>query len=147
MTKLLCCLLVAASVQAATPLFRSSFEQPNWTVVRGTAVSDASVLHEGTKSLRLEPGNSSDACVRLAPVSLKIGKRYQLDAWVRTEGVEVRDLNRSPIASGAALTMASMGFHAFRCSFGLNERGAALDSSQPAFCRDAQRGQHPVYGR
>jgi hypothetical protein len=110
MTKLLCCLLVAASVQAATPLFRSSFEQPNWTVVRGTAVSDASVLHEGTKSLRLEPGNSADACIRLAPVSLKIGKRYQLDAWVRTEGVEVRDLNRSPIASGAALTMASMPF-------------------------------------
>jgi hypothetical protein len=110
MTKLLCCLLVAASVQAATPLFRSSFEQPNWTVVRGTAVSDASVLHEGNKSLRLEPGNSADACVRLAPVPLKIGKRYQLDAWVRTEGVEVRDLNRSPIASGAALTMASMPF-------------------------------------
>ena len=122
MTKLLCCLLVAASVQAATPLFRSSFEQPNWTVVRGAAVSDASVLHEGTKSLRLEPGNSADACVRLAPVTLKIGKRYQLDAWVRTDGVEVRDLNRSPIAAGAAITMASMPF---------DVRSAALSGVRP----------------
>ena len=122
MIKLLCCLLAAASVQAATPLFRSSFEQPNWTVVRGTAVSDASVLHDGTKSLRLEPGNSSDACVRLAPVTLKIGKRYQLNAWVRTEGVEVRDLNRSPIASGAALTMASMPF---------DVRSPALSGARP----------------
>ena len=122
MTKLLCCLLVAASVQAATPLFRSSFEQPNWAVMRGTAVSDTSVLHEGTKSLRLEPGNSGDACVRLAPVTLKIGKRYQLDAWVRTEGVEVRDLDRSPIASGAAITMASMPF---------DVRSAALSGARP----------------
>jgi len=110
MTKLLCGVLVASALPAATPLFRSSFEQPSWSVVRGSAVSDSSVLHDGIKSLRLEPGNSADACVRLAPVTLKIGKRYQLDAWVRTEGVEVRDLDRSPIASGAAIAMASMPF-------------------------------------
>src|SRR5207302_4838150 len=46
--------------------------------------------------------------VRSAPVSPAPGKRYELSGWVHTEGVTVRDLDRSPISTGAALTMASM---------------------------------------
>jgi hypothetical protein len=122
MKKLLCGLLVAASTQAATPLFRASFDQTNWTAVRGAAAPDPSMQHAGAKSLRVEPGASTDACVRLAPVPLRIGKRYELDAWVRTDGVEVHDTDRSPIASGAALTMASMPF---------DVRSAALSGTRP----------------
>jgi hypothetical protein len=113
MFRLTCCLLVATLSQAATPIFHASFDrpEPQWTVVRGSAAPDAAVLHEDHKSLRVERGaHSQDACVRSAPVTLNIGQRYELSGWVRTEGLEVRDLDRSPIASGAALTMASMPF-------------------------------------
>ncbi len=48
--------------------------------------------------------------MRSAPVPLTIGKRYELSAWVRTENLTVRDTGRSPIATGAALSMASMPF-------------------------------------
>jgi hypothetical protein len=54
----------------------------------------------------------------LAPVSLSIGKRYELSGWVRTEDVEVRDLDRSPIAVGATLAMASMPFDVHSASLG-----------------------------
>lgn len=116
MLRLTCFLLVASVVQAATPVFHSSFDKPglngaDWVAVRGSAALDAAVPHEGRKSLRLErDGASEDACVRLAPVDLTIGKRYELSGWVQTENLEVHDLDRSPIADGAALTMASMPF-------------------------------------
>ena len=71
---------------------------------------DASVSHQGGKSLRIQPGASPDASVRSAPVALRIGKSYELTGWVRTEDLQVRDLDRSPIAIGAVLTMASMPF-------------------------------------
>ena len=121
MLRLTCCLLVAAMAQAATSVFKASLEKPGdgWAVVRGSAVPDSTVLHEGNKSLRLERDNiSQDACVRLAPVALSIGKRYELSGWVRTENLEVRDLNRSPIAVGATLTMASMPFDVHSASLG-----------------------------
>ena len=53
---LACCLLLAALARASTPLFQSSFHKPNqdWTVVRGSATSDSSVLHENNPSLRVE---------------------------------------------------------------------------------------------
>jgi Phospholipase B len=104
-------LLVVATAHAATPVFNASFDNapPSWVVDRGSAVLDAAVLHEGHKSIRLEPGpNSLDACIRLSPVSLTIGKRYELSGWVRTEDLEVRDIDRTPIAIGAALSMSSM---------------------------------------
>ncbi|MDQ6651590.1 MAG: hypothetical protein M3Y84_02485, partial [Acidobacteriota bacterium] len=41
---------------------------------------------------------------------LTIGKRYQLSGWVRTDDLHVTDTGRSPIAVGAALSMASMPF-------------------------------------
>ncbi|MBZ5585703.1 MAG: hypothetical protein LAQ30_26600, partial [Acidobacteriia bacterium] len=112
MLRLLCFLCGAYAAYAATP-FQLSFERPNggWSVVRGLAAADPTVTHAGHASLRLESGNGSpDASVRSAPVSLAIGRRYELSGWVRTENLTVRDLDRSPIASGAALTMASMPF-------------------------------------
>ena len=121
MLRLACCMLVAALAQAATPVYKASFEKPGngWAAVRGSAAPDANVLHEGNKSLRLERDNTSeDACVRLAPVALGIGKRYELSGWVRTENLEVRDLDRSPIAVGATLTMGSMPFDVHSASLG-----------------------------
>jgi hypothetical protein len=121
MFRLACCLLVATLAQAAEPVFQTSFEKPSqdWTVVRGSTAADSAVLHEGHKSLRLERDAASpDACVRLARVALSIGKEYELNGWVRTENLEVRDLDRSPIAVGAALTMASMPFDVHSASLG-----------------------------
>src|SRR6202050_5615644 len=110
------CLLVvtlsfsAAFAQAATPVYRSSFDKHDqgWTVVRGCAAADASVLHENNTSIRLErdpaPGAAAqDASVRLATVPLTMGKRYELSGWVRTEGLEGRDLDRTPLATGATV--------------------------------------------
>ena len=113
MTRVACCLLAAAAAYAATPIYHSTFDTPNqgFTVVRGSAVVDAAVTHDNHKSLRVEAGRTQpDAAVRFAPVSLAIGRRYEIGGWVRTEGLEVRDLDRSPIASGATLAMASMPF-------------------------------------
>ncbi|HTX77297.1 MAG TPA: C45 family autoproteolytic acyltransferase/hydrolase, partial [Terracidiphilus sp.] len=116
-------LLVATAHAAApaTPVFTRTFEdaQQTWTVDRGSAVVDSVVLHEGHKSIRLEPGAATqDSCVRLAPVTLAIGKRYELSGWVRTEDLRVQDVDRSPIAVGAALAMASMPFDVHSASLG-----------------------------
>jgi hypothetical protein len=107
------CLLIASVAHATNSLFQASFEKGHsgWTVVRGKAAADHSVLHDKNTSLRIErDAVSQDSCVRLSPVTLTLGKRYELSGWVRTEALQVRDLDRSPIASGAALTMASMPF-------------------------------------
>jgi hypothetical protein len=118
--RLLCSLLVAVLLQAGTPLFRSSIERGNlgWTAVRGSVAADPSVMHEKSQSLRVDPGSSPDSCVRSAPISLRLGKSYELSGWARTENLEVRDLDRSPIATGAALTMASMPFDVHSASLG-----------------------------
>ncbi len=113
MLRLLLCLLLASIAQASTPLYQSSFQKSaaEWTAVRGRASSDSTVSHDKRISLRVErEGTSQDACVRSAPITLVIGRRYELSGWIRTEGLQVRDLDRSPIASGATLTMASMPF-------------------------------------
>jgi len=113
-------LLTAALLDAGTPLSRPTTERgaTGWTAERGTLTVDTAVSHETGKSLRIEPGSSPDACVRSAPVSLRIGKSYELTGWVRTDNVEVRDLDRSPIAIGAALTMASMPFDVHSAALG-----------------------------
>src|ERR1051326_1870634 len=120
MSRLLTCALLAVSAYAATPLFQASFDNSGdrWTAVRGTAAIDSTVQRDGRKSLRVEPGTSADACVRSSSIALTIGKRYELSGWVRTEGLEVRDLDRSPIATGATLTMASMPFDVHSASVG-----------------------------
>ena len=117
---LLAFLLARALLQAGTPLFRPTTERgaSGWTAERGVLAVDASVSHENVKSLRLEPRDSGDACVRSAPVALRIGKSYELSGWVRTEDVQVRDVDRSPIAIGAVLTMASMPFDVHSAALG-----------------------------
>ncbi|HTW63326.1 MAG TPA: C45 family autoproteolytic acyltransferase/hydrolase [Bryobacteraceae bacterium] len=111
-------LAFVASLYAATPgspLFHASFDsqRPAWTTLRGTAATDPGVTHDGQMSMRVESGPASengarDARVQSAPIELTIGKSYELSGWIRTEKLAVRDLDRSPIATGAALTMASM---------------------------------------
>ncbi len=121
MLRLLCCLSASLAAYGATPLFQSSFEKSNqgWTAESGTATPDSTVLHGANKSLRLEAGKpGGDAVVRLAPVSLTIGKRYEISGWVRTEDLTVKDLDRSPVAIGAALSMASMPWDVHSASLG-----------------------------
>ncbi|HYL36722.1 MAG TPA: C45 family autoproteolytic acyltransferase/hydrolase [Bryobacteraceae bacterium] len=112
MRALLVSFVLLAPLYSATPLFEGSFENPTngWTTLRGAAASDSVVTYQNHNSLRLEPGNSREAAVQSAPISLAIGKRYELTGWIRTAGLTVRDLDRSPIAVGAALSMASMPF-------------------------------------
>jgi len=113
MVGLSCCLLIATLTQASISLFQASFQKDskNWTVIRGTAATDTRILRGKDASLRVErDAASQDACVALSPLTLVMGKRYELSGWVRTEALEVHDLDRSPIASGAVLTMASMPF-------------------------------------
>jgi hypothetical protein len=105
----LLCLISLAAAQAATTVYQASVDQ--LTVIRGAAAPDSAIHHTAPKSLRVEPGKqASDAIVRSSPVNLTIGKRYELSGWVRTENLTVRDTDRSPIATGAALSMASMPF-------------------------------------
>jgi len=115
-------LFVVATAHAATPVFTASFdkgEQPAWAVDRGSATLDGGVLHDGHKSIRLEAGATAlDASVRLTPVTLTLGHRYELSGWVRTENLEVRDVDRTPVAVGAALAMASMPFDMHSASLG-----------------------------
>src|ERR1700686_982369 len=125
MIRLACCLLAALTASAATPLFEGSVEHTGnrsnnvWTTVRGSATPDAAMLHDSKKSLRVEPSPASpDACVRSTPITLTIGKTYELTGWVRTEDLTVRDLARSPISSGAALSMASMPYDVHSASLG-----------------------------
>src|SRR5580704_15553014 len=113
MRHLLVGLAFVASLHAASPLFHGSFDSPSpaWTVLRGTGVTDPGVTHEGQMSMRLESGNTAhDARVQSAPIALTIGKSYELTGWIRTDQLAVRDLDRSPIATGAALSMASLPF-------------------------------------
>jgi hypothetical protein len=121
MLRLTCCLFAAFALQGAAPIYQSSFDTPNsgWTAVHGAAIPDTAVTHNKSTSLRLEAaGKSSDAEVHSGPVSLTIGKRYELSGWVRTENLSVQDLGRSPIGSGAALSMASMPFDVHSQSLG-----------------------------
>ena len=94
---------------AATTVYQASVDQ--LTVVHGVATPDSAVHHTAPRSLRVEGEKRySDAIVRSAPVNLTIGKRYELSGWVRTENLSIRDTDRSPIATGAMMAMASMPF-------------------------------------
>ena len=121
MLRLVFCFAVALAAPAATPIFHASFAKPDsgWTAVSGKAVPDTAVVRAGQASLRVErDGTAPDVCVRSAPISLTIGKRYELSGWVRTENLTVRDLNYSQIGTGAALTMASLPFDMHSASVG-----------------------------
>src|SRR5438045_3281355 len=102
-------LLAAVTAYAATPVYEASLD--GLSMVHGAATPDAAIHRTAPRSLRVEPGGQyPDAIVRSAPVNLTIGKHYELSGWVRTENLTVRDTDRSPIATGAALSMASMPF-------------------------------------
>lgn len=105
-------LAVSAIAAAAPPLYNSSSDADwrKWTAVRGAAQVDGAVAHDRRPALRLDPAQDGDAYVRSAPMALRPGKHYELSAWVRTEGLQVRDTDRSPIATGAAISMGSMPF-------------------------------------
>jgi hypothetical protein len=120
MRALLLSLALLAPLPAATPLFQGSFDNSatGWTTLRGAATPDPAVSFQSHTALRIEPGNSRDAAVESAPVPLTIGKRYELTGWIRTASLTVRDLDRSPIAAGAALSMASMPFDVHSESIG-----------------------------
>ncbi len=143
-------LAFVASLHAARPgtgLFHASFNGPGpaWTVLRGTAVTDPAVTHEGEMSMRLEPGNANrDARVQSGPIALTIGKEYELTGWIRTDKLTVRDLDRSPIATGAALSMASLPFDVQSESLA----GTRDWTQRPsAIHRHACAGQYRAHGR
>ncbi len=81
-----------------------------WQVVRGAGLMDRKSAHDGKASLRVEAADLSDSRVESAPIELEIGKLYEVRAWVRTDQLAVRDLDRSPVAIGAAISMASLPF-------------------------------------
>lgn len=79
---------------------------------------DTSVSHDRRQALRLDPAPNGDGYVRSAPVTLRAGKHYELSGWVKTESLQVRDTDRSPIATGATISMASMPFDVHAESLG-----------------------------
>jgi hypothetical protein len=112
--------LLSIVVMSAAPPFQASFDSSakQWQAAHGVATPDAQVQHDKRTSLRVEPSGVSDAFVTSTPLTLTVGKSYQLSAWVRTENLEVRDLDRSPIATGASIAMASMPFDVHSESLG-----------------------------
>ena len=92
------------ALSAASQSFPPSGE---WTALRGKASADSAVVHRNAASLRVE-SSGADAWVKSKPVSLQIGRQYEIQAWVKTQDLQVRDVDRTPIAVGAHLTMASM---------------------------------------
>jgi hypothetical protein len=133
----------------AAPPYQASFDAnaKQWQAGRGTATADSQIQHDKRASLRVEPAGESDAMVRSTPVTLTVGKSYELSAWVRTENLEVRDLDRSPIATGASIGMVSMPFDVHSESLGgtrawtkLNLRFTATRSSDRVVLAIAEGG-------
>jgi hypothetical protein len=104
--------VMAAASAAPAPLFPSASDTDwkTWTALRGSAQLDSSTVREGRQTLRVEPADHTNAFVRSASITLHIGTQYEVSAWVRTEDLVVRDTGRSPIAIGAAISMASQPF-------------------------------------
>jgi hypothetical protein len=94
----------------------SSFR--SWDPLRGKASRDETVARENHPSLRVESNNGSDAYVVSEPLQLVIGKRYALSGWIKTDSLRVSDSGRTPIAVGAALSMASMPWDMHSASVG-----------------------------
>ncbi len=85
----------------------------------GVAITDPAVMHEHTKSIRLEAAPEGGAArVDLPGGTFVPGHRYVVKAWVRTKALEVRDSGRSPVAVGASVSMASMPFDVHSVSVG-----------------------------
>ncbi len=104
--------LFALGALAAPPLFNSSSDTvwKRWTTLRGSARVDSATVHENRAALKVEAAGDTDAAIQSEPLTLRPGKHYEVSAWVRTDGVQVTDTDRSPIATGAMIAMASMPF-------------------------------------
>jgi hypothetical protein len=119
-----CGLIVLAcfTCLAALPrtLYNSSADSSfrSWDALRGKASRDEAVARENHPSLRVESNNDSDAYVLSEPLQLVIGKRYSLSGWIKTDSLRVSDSGRTPIAVGAALSMASMPWDMHSASVG-----------------------------
>jgi hypothetical protein len=100
--RLICCIL------AAVPLFAVENSISIWTPIRGVGSPDSGVTHNGRPSIRLESPAGNDAVLQSPPVKLVVGRTYELSGWIKTEGLKVYDLDRTPVATGASLSMASM---------------------------------------
>jgi hypothetical protein len=115
--------LISVSALFAAPLYQASFlnsrdaNAKQWEAQRGIATPDSQVQREGHSSLRVEP-NGADAYIQSTPVQLTVGKSYELSGWMRTDKLDVRDTDRSPIATGASIGMASMPFDVHSESIG-----------------------------
>ena len=107
MSRLALLAVFAGGLLSAASLFDGAAAQ-RWDAVRGAAAVDPKVTRASAPSVRVESNGNSDAWVRSTPVQLIIGKQYELSGYIRTEGLETQDTNRSPITVGAALQMASM---------------------------------------
>jgi len=80
---------------------------------------DDSVRHNNRSSLRFKStAGSPNASARSSAIHLIVGKTYEISGWVRTENLRVQDLDRTPIASGAAVSMESMPFDVHSPSLG-----------------------------
>ncbi|HWF45965.1 MAG TPA: C45 family autoproteolytic acyltransferase/hydrolase [Bryobacteraceae bacterium] len=118
------CILVLLSLSLCSGGFARNYSfsvgssQVSWDALRGKAVRDDSVEHNSQPSLRVESSNGSDAFIVSKSVELTIGKRYVLSGWIKTNGLHVTDSGRTPIAVGAALTMASMPWDMHSASVG-----------------------------
>lgn len=116
--------LLSISALIAAPPYQASFlnsrdaNVKQWEAQRGIATPDSQVQREGHASLRVEPNGASDAYVQSTPVMLTVGKSYELSGWMRTDKLDVRDTDRSPIATGASIGMASMPFDVHTESLG-----------------------------
>lgn len=87
------------------------FQEKTWKIISGEAALDSTVQHDRHAAMRLQPGEGGrESRIELQPASLLPGKQYVLTGWVRTADLAVSDNARSPIAIGAALSMASMPF-------------------------------------
>src|SRR5580658_11242604 len=104
--------ILSVTALLAAPPYQASFDASakHWEAQRGMAAPDSQIQHEGHASLRVEPNGVSDAYVHSTPVTLTVGKSYELSGWMRTEHLDIRDTDRSPIATGASIGMASMPF-------------------------------------
>ena len=112
--------VLVLSFASADPLFTTNNDTAwkNWHALRGVAQADDQVRRDRHATLRLESNGAGGAYVASDPVSLRIGRQYELTGWIRSDHVLVRDTDRSPIAVGATLSMASMPFDVHSESIG-----------------------------
>ena len=135
--------LLSVSALIAAPPYQASFlnsrdaNAKQWEAQRGIATPDSQVQREGHASLRVEPNGVSDAYVHSTPVTLTVGKSYELSGWLRTDKLDVRDTDRSPIATGASIGMASMPFDVHTEVVRWDQ---SLDAGQSTFPRRRARG-------